>query len=352
MVQHRRRVLCAAIALAGCGGRHASPPALSAPPVIVTAAPPPTGAAPDLAAPPPRVAADRPPGFEQSCHTLVRDAAAWYDLEDVTDADERALMAWLVRFQVATACELWGKRALADRSCFVAARDASEEHDCVYRSGFELFPASGDDLAPMRAARAAMLADPAEITCERVALAYYSNVHWWAPEYGGLTGAAPGPRDLDAEQAYTPNVMTHHSAAEQTALIAATRAAFAAACAAERWSPSVRACIRVAPAGVAEERCLRAVDGSIARVRRWSTPPLDRVTTYEPACDVYLAAARGLADCAPSFDVDTELASAASFARVHARLRAPARPDPALAARCTTATARAEQLARTCLRLP
>lgn len=304
-----------------------------------------------MAAPLPR-GAERPAGFADSCQTLARDAEAWYDLEDVVDRDERELMSWLVRFQVADACEHWSKDALADRSCFAGATDASEEHDCVYRSGFDLFPRGENDLDPLYTALGAIRADPSEITCARVAEAWYSNVHWWATEYAMLVGHLPPPRDLADEQAYEPNQPPSYSARDRAALIAQSRADFARACEDERWSPAVRACIRVAPRGAAEKRCLQAVDGSIARVHRWTAPPLDRVTIHDAACDAYLAAVRGLLDCAPTDEVEQAFVDAASFAGYYARTTPPPRPDAELAARCVTRTRKVEAIGGRCRRLP
>lgn len=316
-------LLVAAVGAMGCSGSGPRPGAGAAPaPPAVTAATP----APDAGSAAP-ASAPRPAGFEQDCYMLVRDVDAWYPVAALPD-DEREMFSWIVRVRVGEECS-WDERTFADRSCFAAARDVDEERACVEALDFRLASEHRDPLGDLAAAMRELGSVP---SCEAAAEAYYSNFRWWVDHRGSLTGTG-GARDLEAERGYTPNAMRAYTDDEQAALIDETRAAFAQACAEERWSGAVRSCIVAAWPGF-ERNCLLGIDGDPSRPRHWTAPPLDRVTTFDATCDAYLAAAAELATCPHDPRIDRQASDAVTIARIAARVEKPKKPDPEIAKTC------------------
>ncbi|MCA9676831.1 MAG: hypothetical protein KC464_17485, partial [Myxococcales bacterium] len=286
-------------------------------------------------------------GFADACETLVRDVDAWYPVSAIADEDTRTLVARIVRRRVADLCA--ETPMFRDRSCYAAATDVDEERACVDAQGAEVFPRGDRDGLAARLAQLAAIRDDAdEIACPRVAEAYYSNIHWAASASRSLTGTG-GARDLDAEQAYTPDLMVGYRADELDQLIAASRDAFARACEQEGWSVAVRACLRTAPSGSLETECLAGIDGTPAPARRWTTPPLELVRTYDDACDAYLAAVRDAATCPASRELVAPLATAVPVARSEARTRASRKADKEAQALCHRLHAQLTAAAAPCL---
>ncbi|MEO8553570.1 MAG: hypothetical protein ABI678_26535, partial [Kofleriaceae bacterium] len=155
--------------------------------------------------------------------------------------------------------EAWSEET---RECLLAARDPNTVDGCLRgeSSALQLTQALTElDGAAARIHEAKKR--PATITCERVVAAHYGEPRW--------KDRLPGVKDRRRQ-------------------IAGSRTALAAACKAEHWSDTTRACIVVSDG----QRCY-------AEAMRWGYPALiaAAVPNLPPACAMYKAAIDRLATC-------------------------------------------------------
>jgi hypothetical protein len=210
---------------------------------------------------------DEDPGDPVDCITATASSANLTPKLTQTGADLNFAMA-IRADAVELACEDWSN---AVRTCFADAVAATIDscRNALEPDQKKVLADKIADSDALLAKIAALVFKPAAADCAKVVAVHYSDAEW----------RARGPTT-------TPKM-----AGLRRKMIADSRAAMRKACATEKWSGYLRACV---VAG-ARDKCFLAASESMAR---WSFPAAGVIVkTKIPECDAYGATLAKLASC-------------------------------------------------------